>query len=142
MIRKWIVTGAGLLWIALGIGSGAAKLWAAPQAPAAQAKPGYTLPEYNAYKAADAEQNPQQKVKMLDDFVKTYNNSTLMPYIYRDYYTTYMALKNYAQAIEYADRMIALGDRLIRKACSKRTTPAPRRFIWGCPTRRCKLPMR
>ena len=32
MIRKWIVTGAGLLWIALGMGSGAGKLWAAPQA--------------------------------------------------------------------------------------------------------------
>src|SRR5579863_894170 len=112
MIRKWIVTGAGLLWIALGIGSGAAKLWAAPQAAQPQAKPGYTLPEYNAYKAADAEQNPQQKVKLLDDFVKTYNNSTLMPYIYRDYYTTYMGLKNFAQAIEYTDRMIALGDKI------------------------------
>jgi tetratricopeptide (TPR) repeat protein len=119
MIRKWIVTGAGLLWIALAMGSGACKLWGAPQAAAApataapaQAKPGYTLPEYNAYKAADAETNPQQKIKLLDDFVKTYNNSTLMPYIYRDYYTTYMALKNYAQVIEYADRMIALGDKI------------------------------
>jgi hypothetical protein len=35
-----------------------------------------------------------------------------MPYVYRDYYTTYMALKNYAQVIEYADRMIALGDKI------------------------------
>jgi tetratricopeptide (TPR) repeat protein len=112
MMRKWILTGAGLLWLALGMGSGAGNLWAAPQAAADQAKPGYTLPEYNAYKGADAEQNPQQKIKMLDDFVKTYNNSTLMPYIYRDYYTTYMALKNYAQVIEYADRMIALGDKI------------------------------
>ena len=32
MMRKWMVTGAGLLWIALGLGSGAGKLWAAPQA--------------------------------------------------------------------------------------------------------------
>ena len=111
MIRKWIVTGAGLLWIVLGMGSGAGKLWAAPQAATA-AKPGYTLPEYNAYKAADAETNPQQKIAKLDDFVKTYNNSTLMPYIYRDYYQTYMVLKNFAQAIEYADRMIALGDKI------------------------------
>jgi tetratricopeptide (TPR) repeat protein len=112
MIRKWIVTGAGLLWIALGMGSGAGKMWASARAPQDQAKPGYTLPEYNAYKAADAEQNPQQKIKMLDDFVKQYNNSTLMPYIYRDYYSTYMAVKNFAQAIEYADRMIALGDKI------------------------------
>src|SRR5579864_1236827 len=112
MIRKWIVTGAGLLWIALGISSSAGNLWAAPQAATDQAKPGYSLAEYNQYQAADKEANPQQKVKALDDFVKAYPNSTLMPYIYRDYYTTYMALKNYAQAVEYADRMIALGDKI------------------------------
>jgi tetratricopeptide (TPR) repeat protein len=112
MIRKWIVTGAGLLWVALGVGSGAGKLWAASQAAQDQAKPGYTMPEYNAYKDADAEPNPQQKVAKLDAFVKQYNASTLMPYIYRDYYTTYMALKNFAQVIEYTDRMIALGDKI------------------------------
>jgi len=61
MTRKRILTGAGLLWIALGMGFGAGKVWAAPGAPQDQAKSGYTLPEYNAYKAADAEQNPQQK---------------------------------------------------------------------------------
>ena len=109
MMRKWMVMGAGLLWIALGMGTGAGKLWAAPQD---QAKPAYTLAEYNQYQAADKEQNPQAKVKALDDFVKAYPNSSLMPYIYRDYYSTYMALKNYAQAIEYADRMIALGDKI------------------------------
>ena len=112
MIRKWIVTGAGLLWIALGIASGAGKLWATPQAPADQAKPAYTLAEYNQYQAADKEQNPQQKIKLLDDFVKAYPNSSLMPYVYRDYYQTYMALKNFGQVIEYADRMIALGDKI------------------------------
>jgi len=112
MIRKWIVNGAGLLWIALGVGSGAGKLWAAPQAATDQAKPGYSLAEYNQYQAADKETNPQQKVKLLDAFVMAYPNSTLMPYVYRDYYTTYMALKNYAQVIEYADRMIALGDKI------------------------------
>lgn len=112
MNRKWIVTGAGLLWIALGIGSSAARLQAAPQAAEPQAKPSYTLAEYNQYQAADKEQNPQQKVKLLDDFVKAYPNSTLMPYVYRDYYTTYMALKNYAEVIDYADKMISLGDKI------------------------------
>jgi tetratricopeptide (TPR) repeat protein len=112
MIRKWTVTGAGLLWIALAMGSGAGKLHAAPQAPADQAKPAYTLAEYNQYQAADKETNPQQKVKLLDDFVKAYPNSSLMPYVYRGYYSTYMALKNFVQAIEYADRMIALGDKI------------------------------
>ena len=55
MIRKWIVTGAGLLWIALAMGTGAAKLRGPlPQAPAPdQAKPAYTMAEYNQYQAAD-----------------------------------------------------------------------------------------
>ena len=112
MIRKWIVNGAGLIWIALALGSGAGKLWAAPSAAQDQAKPAYSLAEYNQYQVADKETNPQQKVKLLDDFVKAYPNSTLMPYIYRDYYTTYMALKNFSQVIDYADRMIALGDKI------------------------------
>ena len=108
MIRKWILTGAGLLWILAGTGTG--RLLAAPQD--AQQKPAYTLAEYNAYKAADAEQNPQQKIKLLDDFVKQYPASTLLPYIYRAYYLTNYALKNYAGTLEYADRQIALGDKI------------------------------
>ena len=106
MIRKWILTGAGLLLIVAGTG----RLLAAPQD--AQQKPAYTLAEYNAYKAADAEQNPQQKIKLLDDFVKQYPASTLLPYIYRAYYLTNYALKNYAGTLEYADRQIALGDKI------------------------------
>ena len=113
MMRKWMVTGAGLLWIAMGTVSGAGKLWAAPL-PAAQdqAKPAYSLAEYNAYKDADAEQNPQAKVTKLDSFVKQYPNSTLMPYIYRDYYLTDYALKNFAGTMDYADKMISLGDKV------------------------------
>ena len=108
MIRKWILTGAGLLWILAGTGTG--RLLAAPQDT--QQKPAYTLAEYNAYKAADAEQNPQQRIKLLDDFVKQYPASTLLPYIYRAYYLTNYALKNYAGTLEYADRQIALGDKI------------------------------
>jgi tetratricopeptide (TPR) repeat protein len=108
MMRKWILTGASLGWIALGAGAGS--VLAAPQDQ--QPKPQYTLAEYNAYKAADAEQNPQAKIKLLDDFVKQYSTSTLMPYIYRDYYLTDYALKNFAGTIEYADRQIALGDKI------------------------------
>src|SRR6266699_6384108 len=110
MNRKWILTGAGLLWIVLGVASGAGKLWAAPQDAAA--KPAYTLAEYNAEEAAVKEQNPQNKIKLLDDFVKQYPNSTLMPYIYRAYYLTDYALKNYAGTLEYADRQLALGDKI------------------------------
>jgi tetratricopeptide (TPR) repeat protein len=116
MMRRVILTGAGLLWIVLGFFAGAGKLWAAPQAAAAgaqdQTKLCYTLPEYNAYKDADAEANPQQKITKLDSFVKSYPNSCMMVYIYPDYFNTYLGQKNFAQAIEYADRQIALGDKI------------------------------
>lgn len=112
MMRKWMVTGAAVTWIVLAMGPGARNAWAAPQAAQDQSKPAYTLAEYNAYTAADKETNPQQKIAKLDDFVKTYPNSSLMPYIYRDYYQTYGALKNFAQVIEYCDRQIALGDKV------------------------------
>ena len=116
MMHKWIVTGTGLLLVALGVGAGAGTLraaqQAAPPADAAAAKPAYTLPEYNQYKAADAEQNPQMKIKMLDDFVKAYPMSSLLPYVYRDYYLTNYALKNFTAVTEYADRMLALGDKV------------------------------
>lgn len=112
MMRKWMVAGTGLLWVALGLTYGAGKSLATPQAAQDQSKPTYTLAEYEMYQKAAKEQNPQQKIKALDDFVKAYPNSTLLPYAYRDYYTTYMALKNFAQAIEYADRMIALGEKI------------------------------
>src|ERR1700681_2325238 len=111
-----MVTGAGLFLVALFFGIGAGKLQAAPQAPAAAAQDStklcYTLPEYNSYKDADGEANPQQKITKLDSFAKQYPNSCMMPYIYPDYYKSYIALKNFAQAIEYADRQNALGDKI------------------------------
>ncbi len=113
MMRKWMMASVLFFGVTLGLGIGTENLRAAQAAAAPQdAKPAYTLAEYNAYKAADAEQNPQLKVKALDDFVKQYPNSTLLPYVYRDYYLTDYALKNYSGAIEYADRMLTLGDKV------------------------------
>lgn len=74
-------------------------------------QPSYTLPEYNAEQAAAAEKDPQAKIKLLDAFVAQYPNSTLMQYIDQFYYTAYYQLKNYGKAIEYADRLIALGEK-------------------------------
>jgi tetratricopeptide (TPR) repeat protein len=82
-----------------------------PKAPQAGQQPSYTLPEYNAEQAAAAEKDPQAKIKLLDAFVAQYPNSTLMQYIYQFYYQTYYQLKNYGKAIEYADKLIALGDK-------------------------------
>jgi tetratricopeptide (TPR) repeat protein len=84
----------------------------AAQAPAAgQSQPTYTLPEYNSLQAAQAEKDSQSRIKLLDSFVAQYPNSTLMQYIYQMYYQTYYQLKNYTSAIDYADKLVALGDK-------------------------------
>jgi len=81
------------------------------QAAEQDQKPPYTIPEYNAYQAANAEKDPAAKIKLLDDFVAKFPNSTLLQYVYLQYYQTYQAMKNYAKAIEYADKLVALGDK-------------------------------
>jgi len=85
---------------------------AAGNRPQDQSKPTYTIPEYNAFQAARAETNAQARVKLLDDFVAKFPNSTLMTYVYQLYYTTYAELKNYPKTIEYVDKLLALGDKL------------------------------
>src|SRR5580700_10225386 len=85
------------------------------QAPAGQdagAKPQYTMAEYNAYTAAQATKDPTQQIKQLDDFVAKYPNSALLIYIYPLYYQAYSQLKNYPKVIEYADKLVALGDKV------------------------------
>ncbi|HEV2206243.1 MAG TPA: hypothetical protein VGR36_06875, partial [Candidatus Acidoferrales bacterium] len=82
----------------------------APQDQAQQKKPSYTLPEYNAFQAANSEKDPQARLKLLDAFVAKYPNSTLMPYVDALYFTTYNQLKDYAKTIEYADKYVALPD--------------------------------
>lgn len=85
---------------------------ASSSAAAQQAQqPAYTIPEYNAFQTANTEKDPQTKIKDLDDFVSKYPMSTLLPYVYQLYYTTYGQLKNYPKEIESADKLIALGDK-------------------------------
>ena len=71
----------------------------------------YTMAEYNAWQAADAEKNPAAQIKMLDDFVAKYPNSALLNYIYTLYYKNYGAQKNFPKTIEYCNKLIALGDK-------------------------------
>lgn len=77
-----------------------------------QGKTSYTIPEYNAFQAARAETNAQNRIKLLDDFVSKFPNSTLMTYVDQLYISTYTELKNYPKVIEYADKMLAMGDKL------------------------------
>jgi tetratricopeptide (TPR) repeat protein len=83
----------------------------AAQTPQEQ-KPTYTIPEYNAFQAARAETNAQNRVKLLDDFVGKFPNSTLMIYVDQLYLSTYNELKNYPKVIETADKILAMGDKV------------------------------
>src|SRR6266852_3288440 len=78
---------------------------------AAGAKQQYTMAEYNAYQAAQAERNPTQQIKLLDDFVSKYPNSALLVYVYPLYYNAYSQLKNWPKVMEYADKLLALGEK-------------------------------
>ncbi|HLW99535.1 MAG TPA: hypothetical protein VKR82_12885 [Candidatus Acidoferrales bacterium] len=74
--------------------------------------PGYTLDEYNDYIKAHSQTVPEQKIKMLDDFVAKWPKSTLMPYIEQDYYATYYQLKDYTKTVDAIDKLLAFGDKI------------------------------
>jgi tetratricopeptide (TPR) repeat protein len=78
----------------------------------AGAKQPYTMAEYNAYTAAQSTKDPAQQVKQLDDFVAKYPNSALLIYVYPLYYNAYSQLKNFPKVMEYADKLLALGDKI------------------------------
>jgi tetratricopeptide (TPR) repeat protein len=112
MIRKCLLTKAillsALVWTCMLVHPATTRA----QAPADQAKPTYTIPEYNAFQAANAEKDPQARLKLLDDFGAKFPSSTLNPYVYQLYIKTYTDLKNYPKVIEYADKVVALGDKV------------------------------
>lgn len=110
MITRKCLNGMAIILAALVVASLFSRPIAAQDAQANQ-QPTYTLPEYNAEQAAAAEKDPATKIKMLDAFVAQFPSSTLMQYVYQFYYTAYYQQKNYAKAIEYADKLIALGDK-------------------------------
>lgn len=82
------------------------------QDAAGAGKQQYTMPEYNAEQACDADKNPTSKVKCLDDFVAKYPNSYLLKFVYPMYYQSYYQLKNWAKVIEFADKFVALADKM------------------------------
>lgn len=102
-----ILLGAALL-------AGAACAVSPVFAQAAQAAqvPAPTREEYDAYIAAHTEKVPEQKIKLLDDFVAKYPKSSYMAYVYGDYYGTYYTLKDYPKTIEAVDKLLAFGEKV------------------------------
>jgi hypothetical protein len=103
---------AALSVVAAGLLLAGAPSAAGQDTNAGASKQPYTMAEYNAYQAAAAEKNPANQIKLLDDFVSKYPNSNLLLYVYPLYYQSYFAQKNYPRVIEFADKTLALGDKL------------------------------
>src|ERR1700687_2495013 len=98
------ITPALCLMVASALGPAAqAQAPAAGQDAGGAKQPGYTMPEDNAYTAAQGTKDPAQQVKALDDFVAKYPSSALLIYVYPLYYQAYNQLKNYPKVIENAD---------------------------------------
>lgn len=100
------------LCLTLGMVPSVARAMQSQEAGPAAQQPKYTMAEYNSYQAAAAEKNPAQQIKLLDDFVAKYPNSTLLIYIYPLYYNDYSQLKDWKNVIVYADKLVALGDKV------------------------------
>jgi tetratricopeptide (TPR) repeat protein len=104
---------AAALCLATGSAPSAMTMAAAPAAAGQDAaKPQYTMAEYNAFTAAQSIKDPAGQIKALDDFVAKYPNSALLVYVYPLYYNAYSQLKNYNKVMEYADKLLALGDKV------------------------------
>lgn len=109
-MRKFTVVLAVLAALVLpGLGTRPAAAQDAQQAN--QASPSYTMPEYNAYQAAANEKDAKQRIKLLDDFVAKFPNSSLLNYVYPAYWDAYGQLRNYPKVIEYTEKFLAMGDK-------------------------------
>ncbi len=75
MIRMRFAT-KGILFTALILFCIAARPTAVRGQQADQSKTSYTIPEYNAFQAARAETNAQNRIKLLDDFVSKFPSSS------------------------------------------------------------------
>jgi len=85
---------------------------AAARAGAQQtAAPSYSMSEYNAFQACQAEKDNQRRIACLDGFLTQYPNSTLRQYVYLLYYQTYYQLKTYSKSLDNIDKLVALGDK-------------------------------
>jgi len=104
--RKWIARAC----LSVVFSIVASMAWGGPQDQ--QQKPPYTPAEYNAFLTAHNETDARAKIKLLNDFAAKYPTSALVPGAYRDSYLTYYSMRNYSKTVEYADRLIAFGNKI------------------------------
>lgn len=93
--KAWVILAVGLLLFALNL-------------EAQQARPKYTIEEYNDYTAAVNEQDAQARLRAMDAFLQKYPHSALRPFVLQDYLQIYYRAQNWAKVVESADRFLAL----------------------------------
>lgn len=79
---------------------------------ATQQKASYSIVEPYGYIAAHNESNPRKRIQLLDSYLAQNPNSLLLPYLYDDLLRTYYELQDYPNAVKYADKLLALGDKI------------------------------
>jgi len=70
-----------------------------------------TTAEHNGFKEVQAEKDEAHQIQRLDDFVAKFPDSEMLADAYALYYRDYRELKNFPKVIEYADKLVALGDK-------------------------------
>jgi eukaryotic-like serine/threonine-protein kinase len=70
-----------------------------------------TTAERNGFKAVQAEKDEAHQIQRLDEFVGRFPNSEMLVDAYTLYYRDYRELKNFPKVIEYADKLVALGEK-------------------------------
>ncbi len=70
-----------------------------------------TTAEHNGFKAVQAEKDEAHQIQRLDDFVAKFPNTDLLVDAYALYYRDYRELKNFPKVIEYADKLVSLGNK-------------------------------
>jgi serine/threonine-protein kinase len=70
-----------------------------------------TAAEHNGFKAVQAEKDEAHQIQRLDEFVGRFPNSEMLVDAYTLYYRDYRELKNFPKVIEYADKLVALGEK-------------------------------
>jgi len=67
--------------------------------------------EQDGFKTALAEKDETRQIQRLNEFVAKFPNSELLAGAYTLYYRDYRSLKNFPKVIEYADKLVALGNK-------------------------------
>lgn len=75
---------------------------------AQQARPKYSIEEYNDYTAAINEQEPQARLRALEAFLQEYPESTLRPFVHQTYMQTASGLNRWGKVVEHAGKFLDL----------------------------------